>query len=225
MAPAIERQLIVATDFVAQAVEQIVAASPRTLVLAGGATPIPIYERLATASLPWTEIDLFFSDERCVPPDHPDSNFRMASESLLDKVPARVHRMPSETCYAEAYAREIKAVFGPGMPVFDVVILGLGSDGHTASLFPGDAGPDQPGETVTRVEHSDHPRLTLTLPVLSAAKMALFIVSGQDKRQALRDLLEGADIPAARVASRRVVIVADDSAADGLAGIANHGAV
>ncbi|MPZ50122.1 MAG: 6-phosphogluconolactonase [Dehalococcoidia bacterium] len=210
MAPAIERELIVAADFVMAATEQIVAADPRSLVLAGGTTPMAVYERLATSELPWPEIDVFFGDERCVPPEHPASNFGMAWDSLLSKVPARVHRM---TCDAEAYEREIEAVMGRGLPVFDLVILGLGADGHTASLFAGDPAPAIEDRWVTRVERPDHPRLTLTLPVLSAAKMVLFLVAGAEKRQALRDLLAGAEIPAARVAAKRVVIVADEAAA------------
>jgi 6-phosphogluconolactonase len=216
MAPKIERELIVAASFVTAAVEQIVAANARTLVLAGGSTPIPVYERLAASDLPWPEIDVFFSDERCVPPGHPDSNFRMASESLLNKVRARVHPVAGETCDAASYAREIETVLGPRLPVFDLVILGLGADGHTASLFLGDPALDLQDTWVARVTRPDHHRLTLTLPVLSAAKLALFLVSGEEKRQALRDLVTGADIPAARVTAQRVIIIADEAAADGL---------
>jgi 6-phosphogluconolactonase len=155
-------------------------------------------------------------DERCVAPDHPDSNFRMAQESLLGKVPARVLRMPGDKCDPSAYEREIEAVLGQGLPVFDLVILGLGQDGHTASLFPGDPAMEIQDRWVARVNRPDHARLTLTLPVLSAAKTALFLVSGKEKQAAVHDLVGGTDSPAARVAARRVVIVADEAAAGGL---------
>jgi 6-phosphogluconolactonase len=216
MAPGIERELIVASDFVQAAVAQIFAAEPKNLVLSGGATPRPVYERLATCDLPWPEIDVFFGDERCVPPDDLDSNFRMAHESLLGKVAARVHRMTAEGCDPLAYEHEIATILGPGLPVFDLIILGLGADGHTASLFAGDPVLEVQDRWVARVNRPDHPRLTLTLPVLSAAKMALFLASGQEKRGAVRRLVAGTDSPAARVAAGRVVIVADEAAASGI---------
>ena len=156
---------------------------------------------------------MFFGDERCVPPDHPDSNYRMAYEALLSHVQARVHRMPGETCDAAAYEEELTRVFGPGLPEFDLVLLGLGEDGHTASLFPGDPALDITDRRVVRVERPDHPRLTLTLPVLSAAKVVMFLVSGESKREALGRLLAGADIPAARVRARQVIVIADEAAA------------
>jgi 6-phosphogluconolactonase len=218
MAPGIDRELIVAADFVTAAVAQIVAAAPRTLVLSGGSTPRPVYERLATCNLPWSEIDVFFADERCVPPDDVGSNFRVAYESLLGKVAARVHRMPAEACDPVAYEREIATVLGPGLPVFDLVILGLGADGHTASLFAGDPALEIQDRWVALVNRPDRPRLTLTLPVLSAAKTALFLVSGEQKLGALRRLVAGIDSPAARVAAGRVVIVADEAAYTGIGG-------
>jgi 6-phosphogluconolactonase len=140
----------------------------------------------------------------------------MAHESLLGKVAARVHRMPAEGCDPVAYEHEIASILGPGLPVFDLVILGLGADGHTASLFAGDPVLEVQDRWVERVNRPDHPRLTLTLPVLSAAKMALFLVSGQEKREAVRRLIAGTDSPAARVGAGRVVIVADEAAASGI---------
>lgn len=187
-------------------------ARPRTLILAGGRTPRPVYARLASEPYDWTEVHVFFSDERCVPPDHPDSNFRMARETLLAHVPARVHRMPGETCDAAAYEGELRAFFG-GPPAFDLAFLGLGADGHTASLFPGDPALAEERRLVLRVRGPDYPRLTLTLPALSAARLAVFLVAGAEKRGALRRLLADRDIPAARVAARRVVIIADRAAA------------
>ena len=194
------------------AAREVLALRPRSIALAGGSTPRALYERLATAELPWAEIDIFFGDERCVPPDHPDSNFRLAQEALLSKVPARVHRMHGERCDAGGYGEVLRRVLDGDPPELDLVILGLGDDRHTASLFPGDPALEERERAVVRVERPDHARLTLTLPVLSAAKVALFLVTGASKRDALRRLLAGEPIPAARVAAARVVVVADEAA-------------
>jgi 6-phosphogluconolactonase len=206
------RELRVVDDLAAAAADLFLEVAPRTVALAGGTTPRRAYERLASLDYPWTDVDVFFGDERCVPPDHPDSNFRMAHQALLSKVPARVHRMPGESCDALAYQQELRAVLGTNL-LLDLVILGLGVDGHTASLFPGDPAIQETERLVVRVERPDHPRLTLTLPVLSASPVALFLVEGERKREAVRRLLTGDVIPAARVASDRVVILADPAAA------------
>ena len=208
-----KRELVVTQDIAVAATERFLALRPRTVSLAGGSTPRRVYERLASCAHPWAETEVFFGDERCIPPGHPDSNFRMANETLLSKVPARVHRMPGETCDAAAYEEELGAVFGAVLPEFDLVLLGLGEDGHTASLFPGDPALEEDARWVANVARPDHARLTLTLPVLSAANLALFLVSGTAKRAALRRLLDGGDIPAARVQAKEVIIVADEAAA------------
>ena len=213
MAPQVKPELVVVQDVAGAAAERFLTLRPRTVALAGGSTPRRLYERLATCAFPWSETEIFFGDERCVPPDHPDSNYRMAGEALLSKVPANVHRMPGETCDAAAYEEELRQLFGAGLPEFDLVLLGLGEDGHTASLFPGDPALEEKERWVVRVERPDHARLTLTLPVLSAAKVALFLVLGAAKREALQRLRDGDDIPAARVQAKRVVIVADEAAA------------
>jgi 6-phosphogluconolactonase len=213
MACQVKPEFVVVPDIALAAAERFLALGPRTLALAGGSTPRRLYERLAACDFPWSETEVFFGDERCVPPDHPDSNYRMAHEALLSRVEARVHRMPGETCDAAAYEAEITRLFGPGLPEFDLVLLGLGVDGHTASLFPGDPALDVTDHRVVRVRRPDHPRLTLTLPVLSAAKVAMFLVSGESKREPLRRLLAGADIPAARVGARQVIIIGDEAAA------------
>ncbi len=205
--------LVIAADVALAATELILALRPRTMALAGGSTPRRFYEKLAGSEFPWSESDVFFGDERCVPPDHPASNYRMASEALLSKVPARVHRIQGETCAAAAYESELSQVFGPGLPDFDLALLGLGDDGHTASLFPGDPALDVTDARVALVRRPDYARLTLTLPVLSAARVALFLVSGESKREALKRLIAGDDIPAARVKARRIVIIADEAAA------------
>lgn len=192
-------RLIVVPDVAAAAAERFLALQPRTLVLAGGSTPRSLYERLATCDFAWPQTEVFFGDERCVPPDHPASNFRMAAETLLSRVQAKVHRMRGEDCDAVGYEQELSEVFGPGIPEFDLVLLGLGEDGHTASLFPGDAALQVRDGRVVRVERPDYARLTLTLPVLSRARAAFFLVSGCAKREQVRRLLRGGDIPAARV--------------------------
>lgn len=205
--------LVVAADVATAATERFLALRPRTVALAGGSTPRRLYEQLARCDFPWSESEVFFGDERCVPPGHPASNYRMASEALLSKVPARVHRMRGETCAVAAYEAELSQVFGPGLPAFDLVLLGLGEDGHTASLFPGDPALEVTDARVVLVQRPDHARLTLTLPVLSAARVALFLVSGESKREALKQLIAGDDIPAARVRARQIVIIADEAAA------------
>ncbi|MEX1047358.1 MAG: 6-phosphogluconolactonase [Actinomycetota bacterium] len=185
--------------------------APRTVALAGGATPRPVYEELARHPEAWDEVDVFFGDERCVAPEDPASNLAMANEAVLWRVSARVH--PMRDCDPDAYERELASVFGITVPRFDLIFLGLGSDGHTASLFPGDPAVEVTDRNVVRVERADHPRLTLTIPVLSAAGLAVFLVSGAEKEEALVALLAGADIPAARVAAERVIVLADAAAA------------
>jgi 6-phosphogluconolactonase len=205
------------------AVRLFLVTAPRTVALSGGSTPRPVYERLARAEYPWTDVDVFFGDERCVPPDHPASNFRMANEALLEIIPARVHPMvkragpgmeaPEESCDAPAYERELASVFGPDtVPRFDLVFLGLGDDGHTASLFPGDLALEVRDRFVVPVSRPDYDRLTLTYPVLNAARLAVFLVAGESKRSALQQLLEDGDVPAARVRAEHVVVLADEAA-------------
>lgn len=210
------RELWVVDDLAESGATLFLALRPRTVALAGGATPRRLYERLARIEYPWGETVICFGDERCVPPHHPGSNFRMASEALLSHVRARVLRMPGETCDPRCYEQELASIFGRDLPRFDLVFLGLGADGHTASLFPADPALEERERWVVRVERDDHARLTMTLPVLSAARAAVFLVSGQAKREALRQLMAGADIPAARVAAERVVVLADNAAAGGV---------
>lgn len=137
-------------------------------------------------------------------PDHPDSNERMAREALLDRVPVpedQIH--PLRSTRVELPDR------------LDLVLLGIGEDGHTASLFPGDAALDA-RDPVVRVERPDHPRLTLTYPVLNAARAAAFLVAGEAKRDIVARVLAGdPSVPAARVAAAETVVLADDRAAPG----------
>jgi 6-phosphogluconolactonase len=211
-------ELRVVDDLVEAALEVFLDVAPRRIALSGGSTPRPVYERLAEIEYPWHEVHVFFGDERCVLADHPDSNFGMADEALLRKVEARVH--PMVGCDADAYTEELASVFGDGVPRFDLLFLGIGDDGHTASLFPGSPELDVTDRFVVNVEHPgmppEHPRLTLTFPVLNAAHVALFLVAGEKKREPLRKLLAGDEsIPAGRVRSRRVIVLADPEASPG----------
>lgn len=205
-------ELVVDPDPAAAGVRVFVEVAPRTLALAGGATPARLYRRLAVLPYPWREVEVFFGDERCVPTGHPDSNLRMAEEELLGRVPARVHAMTG--CDPAAYERELRSVFRGDIPRFDLTLLGVGEDGHTASLFPGDPALEVRDRWAVLVERPDHRRMTLTLPVLSASRVAVFLVAGSSKREALARLLEGDEaIPAARVRAERVVLIADPAAA------------
>ncbi len=214
-----ERELRVFDDLdglVDAAVRLFLEERPRTIALSGGSTPKPVYEQLAGQDYPWAEVEVFFGDERCVPPDHPDSNFGMANEALLSKVTTRVHAMYD--CDPDLYEADLRSVFGEGVPSFDLMFMGIGDDGHTASLFPGKPALDVRDRFVTYVPEPGmpppHPRLTLTFPVLDAAKLSLFLVSGEPKRERLHQLMAGNEsIPSARVHSQRVVILADRAAA------------
>ena len=208
-------ELIVAENIVGPAVALFLETRPRTVVLAGGQTPRPVYQRLAKEPFDWSDVDIFFGDERCVSPDDPASNYRMAGESLLSFVPANVHRMPGETCDSSAYEEDLRSFFAGEPPAFDFAFLGLGADGHTASLFPGDAVLGERRRWVVKVKRPDHDRLTLTLPVLSAARLAVYLVEGEGKRDALRRMMAGEDLPANRVKAARVVVIADRAAASG----------
>ncbi|HET7890715.1 MAG TPA: 6-phosphogluconolactonase [Candidatus Sulfotelmatobacter sp.] len=189
-----------------------------TIALAGGSTPKSLYNLLATnarVDLPWDRMFFFFGDERHVPPTDPDSNYRMADESMLSKIPvaaANVFRIPAENpdaeAVAEAYEVTLKTFFAlqPGQPPrFDLILLGMGPDGHTASLFPGTAALQEKKRLVVAnwVEKLKTHRITLTLPVLNAAHCVTFLVSGTDKAAVLRTVLEE-DAPADQYPSKLV---------------------
>jgi 6-phosphogluconolactonase len=176
-----------------------------TIALAGGSTPRNLYTLIAanaSSSLPWEQMFFFFGDERHVPPDDAESNYRMAQETLLSKVPApaaNVFRIPSENpdaaAAADAYEQTLRKFFAlaPGeFPRFDLILLGMGPDGHTASLFPETAALQEKSRLVVAnwVEKLKTSRITLTLPVLNAARCAVFLVSGMDKAAVLHEVLE-----------------------------------
>jgi 6-phosphogluconolactonase len=191
-----------------------------SLVLAGGATPAPTYELIAArGSIDWQHVHVFWSDERCVPPDHPASNYSMAAATLFARgVPPRdnIHRVPAERGVVEgtaAYDDELAAFFAarqPGLmtqPAFDLVLLGMGSDGHTASLFPGGPGLISPSWAApARAPFGVEPveRVTLTLAAIAAAAEVCFIVTGAAKRETVSRVLsqQRSDLPAARVTAR-----------------------
>lgn len=183
---------------------------PLHFVLAGGSTPKRLYERLAAAAdIDWSRIHIWFSDERTVWPGHQEANFRMATESLLGniEIPERnVHRIPGEDDperAAERYAREIEAhvPLGPERwPEFDLILLGMGEDGHTASLFPGTAALGERSRiaVANEVPQLDTKRITLTFPVLNSGRNVTFLVAGEGKAEALAKVMAGAcDAPPA----------------------------
>jgi len=176
-----------------------------TIALSGGSTPKSLYNLLATnarATLPWDRVYFFWSDERHVPPTDPDSNYRMAHEAMLSKVPVppgNIYRMPSENpdaaAAAAAYEASLRKFFQvkPGeFPRFDLILLGLGPDGHTASLFPGTNGLQEKSRLViaNRVEQLKTDRLSFTYPLINAAREIAFLVSGMDKATVLRSVLQ-----------------------------------
>lgn len=187
-----------------------------TVALSGGSTPANLYSILSSApydkKIPWNGVHLFFGDERCVEPAHPDSNYRMVSDTLISaiEIPGEnIHRMEGEldpVVAARRYEEEIRRFFsenslldeGSGRPVFDLVLLGLGEDGHTLSLFPSTRALDE-GERLVAENHVERLkgwRLTLTLPVVNAASTVVFLVSGEGKARALKEVADGALSPA-----------------------------
>lgn len=187
--------------------QAIAARGSFTLALAGGSTPKGLYAMLAAppfrSQLDWAKIRFFWGDERHVPPDHADSNYRMAHEALLSRVPIsadQVHRVPSELPDAQTVADQYEAVlreqFGvpaPDVPRFDLVLLGMGPDGHTASLFPGTRAVHETSRLVAapRVERLQASRITFTPVLLNHARQVTFLVCGRAKAETLHAVLEG----------------------------------
>jgi 6-phosphogluconolactonase len=193
-----------ARAFVEGAAEAIAERGRFAVALAGGSTPKATYEVLArdhSEDVDWPNVHAFFGDERTVPPDHEDSNYRMAREALLDHVPVgSVHRVRGELPPDEAaasYERDLGQFFGGEFPVLDLVMLGIGEDGHTASLFPETAALEVTDRLAAAnpVPKLDTTRLTLTVPVLNAAREVCFLVSGAGKAGPLAEILEGDAAP------------------------------
>jgi 6-phosphogluconolactonase len=194
-----------AERIVALAGDAIAAHGLLSMALAGGSTPGATYALLASdefaARVDWPFVHVFWGDERCVPPDDPASNFRMADEALLSQVPipaSNVHRMRGELepqAAAQACAAELRAFFGTPWPRFDLVLLGMGEDGHTASLFPGSTALQEIERPVASVMGHYQDRLacrvTLTARAINEARHVLFLVTGAAKAETLRAVLEG----------------------------------
>lgn len=169
-----------------------------TIALAGGSTPKPLYEAIAAQSLPWEQIHVFWGDERYVPPNHSDSNQKMAREAWLNKVdipPTNIHPMPTEAgdpaTDAQAHSQHLKNFFqlSPGnFPDFDIILLGTGDDGHTASLFPHTEALKVKDTLVTVGNKGGEPRLTFTVPLINQARCVIFLVAGENKQAALAQI-------------------------------------
>ncbi|MEB2310434.1 MAG: 6-phosphogluconolactonase [Sorangiineae bacterium] len=186
-----------------------------TAVLAGGRTPERTFQLLGDAPLPWGKITLVPSDERCLPVGHAERNDAMIA-AMLGELGYRLHRFPAERG-AEAAARALEPELAALMP-FDVVLLGLGEDGHTASLFPGQRSVAFADSRVAPVHGAPKPppdRVTLTLRALESARLVLFLVTGAGKREPLARLLAGDDIPAAWIRAADVRVIADRAAHPG----------
>ena len=196
-----------------------------SVFLSGGPTAEECYRRLAAGpsgqrhDVDWSAVDVYMGDERCVPPDHPDSNHRMVAEVLLGPVgPVRsdhpMYRSGAPEAAATAYQREIEP-----LPHFGLVHLGLGPDGHCASLFPDSAALAMDDPTVLVMANRDprvnnpHDRITLTLPAIARARLVVFTVAGEPKRRAFQGVMAGEDLPAARVVAERIVWLVDQAAA------------
>lgn len=195
--------LAAAQEFQTASVQAIGKRNRFSVALSGGNTPRSVYSLLAQqyrSSLLWDKIHIFFGDERSVPPDHPDSNYRMANEALLSQVPIppeNVHRIRAELgpeAAAKDYESQLRSFFqlaNYAWPRFDLIMLGLGEDGHTASLFPGSSALGESSRLAapTWVEKKQTFRITLTYPVLNHAAEVEFLVSGSGKAQILKDVL------------------------------------
>jgi 6-phosphogluconolactonase len=212
-----------ADRFVRIGIEAIRERGRYLVALSGGETPRPLYERLAASSeLDWAAVDVFWADERSVPPTDPRSNYRSARETLLDRVPIpadRIHRIAGELdplAAADAYEVELRSVLGAGGR-FDLILLGMGADGHTASLFPRHQALTETERWIVPVHASAEPpwRVTMTLPLINAARHVLFLAAGAEKATAVRDLVDGKPLPAAMVRPRdgTVTFLVDEEAA------------
>ncbi|MEY2477093.1 MAG: 6-phosphogluconolactonase [Actinomycetota bacterium] len=187
-----------------------------SIALSGGVTARRCYERLAVdgaEQIDWWAVDVFWGDERCVPPDHPDSNERLAREALLERVGAANAVYPMR-CDEGPDPYQLKL---GELGRIDLIHLGLGSDGHTASLFPDSPALDaDPGRLVVLNQdpkrNHPHERMTLTFAGIARGRHVVFTVSGEDKRDAMRMVMDGADVPAARVQGERVLWLVDRSA-------------
>ena len=217
------------TDDPAAAAAERLRAAGGHVVITGGSTPKAAYHLLAAERGDWSGTTIWFSDERCVPPDHEHSNYGMAKEALLDRIQgAEVHRMQGELGPREgaaAYEGELHEAFGDELPALDLMLLGLGPDAHTCSLFPGDDALGERERWVTGVETPGMAplvsRITLTLPVVNAARSLVFLVTGEDKAEAVSRAFTGPPDPRAPAslvepATGSLELICDEAAASRL---------
>ncbi len=216
-------ELVVVDDVPAAFAERVIEAFHNrpdedfSMALSGGETARLCYERLAAVSpsrMDWWMVDVYWGDERCVPPDDPDSNERLGRQALLERVGA-AHAVHPMRCDEGADPYQLRV---GELGRFDLVHLGLGPDGHTASLFPGSPALDaDPGRLVVMnvdpTGNNPYPRMTLTFSGLARARLALFTVMGEEKQEAMQRIADGEDLPAARVRADRVVWLVDPAAA------------
>ncbi|HEY9874434.1 MAG TPA: 6-phosphogluconolactonase [Candidatus Obscuribacterales bacterium] len=191
----IERSLKIILEKIQSAISE---RGQFTIALSGGSTPKPLYEAIASQNLPWEKIHVFWGDERYVPPDHPDSNQGMARQAWLDRVnmpAANIHPMPTDEAdpavAASKHEEQLRDFFKVQVgefPVFDVILLGMGDDGHTASLFPHTEALQVRDRLVTVGNKDGQPRLTFTVPLINSARYVLFVVAGSNKRPALAEI-------------------------------------
>jgi len=206
VAPDIETLSHEAARYVVRIATEAIATNRRfTIALSGGSTPKKLYGLLAEepyrSQINWAMVDIFWSDERCVPPESPDSNYLMAQQVLLSKIPIpanQIHRMPADQADADAasyaYTLEMQQTFGTdGVPSFDLLQLGMGPEGHTASLFPHQPSLHEQQRLVmpVTVPKPPPPRLTFTPRLLNAATHVLFLATGAEKQDAVKAVLEG----------------------------------
>jgi 6-phosphogluconolactonase len=212
------------TDDPAGAAAALLAEAGGHVCITGGSTPRKAYERVAAERPDWSGVDVWFTDERCVPPDHEHSNFKMADEALLSRVSgATVHRMKGELGPERGAADYERELDEAGRPAFDLILLGIGPDAHTCSLFPGD---DALGERERLAVGVETPgmaplvaRITVTLPVVNASKRIVFLVTGEDKADAVARAFSGRRDPMApaSLVEGNVTVLLDEGAARRLA--------
>jgi 6-phosphogluconolactonase len=208
------------SDDPAGAAAAVLAEASGHLCITGGSTPKAAYERVAAERDDWSGVDFWFTDERCVPPDHEHSNFRMVDEALLGRAGgATVHRMKGELGPAEGAADHEREYEAAGRPAFDLILLGMGPDAHICSLFPG---ADALGEREKPVVGVETPgmapllsRITFTLPVVNSARRIVFLVTGEEKADAVARAFSGRRDPMApaSLVEGEVTVLLDEGAA------------
>jgi 6-phosphogluconolactonase len=211
------------SDDPAGAAAELLVSCAGPLCITGGSTPRVAYELAAAARSDWSGVDFWFTDERCVPPDHEHSNFRMASEALLSQAAgATVHRMKGELGPRDGAADYESEYEGAGEPTFDLILLGVGPDAHICSLFPGDDALGVHDRPVVGVETPGMAplvsRITLTLPVVNASRRIVFLITGQDKAEAVARGFSGRPDPMApaSLVDGDVTVLLDQAAASRL---------